>query len=237
MKKLFPILAAAAVVALWPAGAGAATMKGVVVGHLRGSVLVASPLGVVQAFSGHAAVGSRVAFANGRLVVVGRAHTARIRGIVIRRIGTTMFLSSNKHLVAVHTGRRLADASPTPTSPTTTAPVGNTVTTQVTVTNNGQLDEENEDDDGPANTNALQIQATVAAVGNGTITLTVNGQSMTVSLPAGLTLPSSLVGQTVTLSVSLGGHDGQDDQVENDNGNSGNNDSGSGDDGGDGGGD
>jgi hypothetical protein len=230
LKRLVPILAAAAAVAAWPAGAGAATMKGVVVGKLRGTVLVASPLGVVQAFAGHATVGSRVAFVGGKLVVVGRAHSARIRGIVIRRIGTTMFLSSNKHLVAVHTGRRLASANDSTPTPTTTPPVGDNVTTQVTIGDNGQLDEDQEDDNGPANTSSLQVQATVASVGNGSITLTVNGQTLTVPLPAGLTLPSSLVGQTVTLTLSLGGQNGDDDQVES--GDNGDNQNGGGDDGG-----
>ena len=41
------------------------------------------------------------------------------------------------------------------------------------------------------------------------------GQALTISLPAGLTLPSSLVGQTITFSLSLGGRNGQEDQAEN----------------------
>jgi hypothetical protein len=54
----------------------------------------------------------------------------------------------------------------------------------------------------------------------------VNGESVTLDLPAGLTLPSSLVGQTVTISVSLSQDDqGDDNQGDGD---SGGGDSGSG---------
>src|SRR5436305_11177572 len=111
MKRILPVLAVGAVIAFLPAGAGAATFKGVVVGKLHGSVLVAPSSGLIRAFSAKAAVGSSVELVGGRLVVVGRAHTARLRGIVVRRIGSTMFLSSNRHLVAVHEGRGLASAS------------------------------------------------------------------------------------------------------------------------------
>jgi len=237
MKRILVPLALAAVLGAGPAGAGAATFKGVVVGKLRGSVLVASPAGMVGAFRGHASVGSRVAFVHGRLVVVGRANTARIRGIVIRRIGMTMFLSSNGHLVAVHSGRRLASANDTPPT-NTTAPAGQLVSVQVSL-GDGQLDVQSEDDLGQAPTSPVQIQATVTAVGTGTVTLTVNGQSLTLPVPSGLTLPQSLVGQPVTLNVSVNGQNGEDDQVENDaagsgtSGSGGDNSSGGGDGGGD----
>ncbi len=218
MKRLALILALAGAAAVLPVGAGAspASFKGVVVGKLRGVVLVAPSSGVVRALSGRAAVGSRVELVGGRLVVVGRSHSARVRGIVVRRIGTTMILSSNKHLVAIHTGRRLAsanDTTPPPAGPT----AGDEVTAQVTVGSNGQLDEESEDDNGPSNESSIQVQAVVAAVGVGTVTLMVNGQTFVVPLPAGLTLPSSVVGQTVTLNLSL---DGQNDQGD-ENGDSG----------------
>lgn len=209
MKRFALVLAIAGVVAILPAGAGAsaASFKGVVVGKLRGAVLVAPANGLVRAFTGRAAVGSRVAFVGGRLVVVGRAHTAFLHGIVVRRVGTTLFLSSNRHLVAIHAGRVLSSASGTPTAPAT----GDEVTAEVTVDDNGQLDEENEDDLGPSNESSIQVQAVVTAVGAGTVTLSVNGQSLVVPLPAGLTLPSSVIGQTVTLNLSLNGKNGDDD--------------------------
>ena len=224
MKRFILVLATAGAAVFLPAGAGAGTttFKGVVVGHLRGAVLVAPSNGFVRAFNGHEAVGSQVEFVGGHLVVVGRSHTALVRGIVVRRIGTTMFVSSNKHLVAIHTGRRLASASdttPTPTTPTTptTPATGDNVAAQVTVGSNGQLDEQSADDSGPSNQNAVQVQAVVAAVGAGTVTLTVNGQTLVMPLPAGLTLPSSFVGQTVTLNLSLNDQNNQgDDESDGD---------------------
>lgn len=233
MQRIALILAIAGAAAVLPGGAGAgtATFRGVVVGHLRGAVLVSPSSGLVQAFSGRAAIGSRVAFVGGRLVVVGRSHTARVRGIVVRHIGTTMFVSSNKHLIAIHTGRGLASASdtaPPPASPTTPA-TGDNVSAQVTVGNNGQLDQENEDDLGPSNESSIQVQAVVAAVGAGTVTLTVNGQTLVVPLPAGLTLPSSFVGQTVTITLSLHDQNDQGEGNDDDNGSSGNDGGGGGD--------
>src|SRR3954463_1577269 len=190
---------ATAALALWPAGAGAADLRGVVVGKQHGLLLVATPSGVVQAVRGRASIGSRLAGTQ----VVGRATKARIHGIVVKRIGTTLFLSSNKHLLAVHTGRVPAAVSPTPTQP------GTVVNATVGVKENGELDEQNEDDVGQVAGN-IQVQATITAVGAGTVTLSVNGQSLTVNLPGGLTLPASLVGQTVTLNVSLKNDDNND---------------------------
>jgi hypothetical protein len=203
MKRLAVIFAATAALGVWPAASSAATFKGVVVAHQRGALLVASPAGSIRAVSGSAALGARVVLSGGRATVVGRAHSARIRGIVVRRIGTTVFLSSNKHLVAVHTGRRLASASDTttPTTPTAAAP-GDVVSSTVTI-RNGELDEDTSEDLGASGANTLQVQATVTAVGAGTVTLAVGTQTLTVPLPGGLTLPASIVGQTVTLSLSL----------------------------------
>src|SRR4029079_2377091 len=58
----------------------------------------------------------------------------------------------------------------------------------------------------------LTIQATVKAVAAGSVTLDVQGQSVAVPLPAGLTLPATLVGKTVTLNVSLDDQQGDDEQ-------------------------
>jgi hypothetical protein len=206
----------AAVAALWPAAGSAATFRGVVVARQHGSMLIASPAGVVRSITGHAALGSEIALTAHGATVVGHTRTAHIRGIVIRRIGTTLVLSSNRHLVAIRKARLLAGSAPIPTAPTTGAVVSTTVGIQ-----NGQLDEESEDQVGQVSASSLQVQATVASVGTGTVTLNVQGQMITVPLPAGLTLPQTIVGQTVTLAVSLGDNQGGgDDQGENDNGDS-----------------
>jgi hypothetical protein len=211
--KGFLLLAATAAVtaALWPAAGSAATFKGIVVAKQRGTLLVASPAGLVRAASGNAAVGSRVVLAGGHATVVGRATKARIRGIVVRHVGTTLFISSNRHLLALHTARVLADTTPT----TPTAP-GTIVSAQVGISN-GELDDEGETELGQVSGSTLAVQATIAAVAPGSVTLNVQGQTLTVPLPAGLTLPASLVGQTVTVNLSLSGDDnqGSDDQGDN----------------------
>jgi hypothetical protein len=219
--KGFLLLAAVAVAAaaLWPAAGSAATFKGVVVARERGTLLVASPAGVVRAVSGSAAVGARVVLGGGHATVVGRASTARIRGIVVRRVGTTLFVSSNRHLLALHKARVLADTTPG----TTPAAPGTVVSAQVGITN-GQLDEQDETDVGQISSSSISVQATIASVAAGLVTLTVQGQTLTVPLPAGLTLPASLIGQTVTIQLSLGGSDtnnNQGDDQGNDNGGNG----------------
>lgn len=187
------------------ATANAAGLRGVVVGKQHGLLLVATPSGAVQAVRGRAAIGSRLQGS----AVVGHATRARIHGVVVKRIGSTMFLSSNRHLLAVHLGRGLAANNPTnPSSVAGPAP-GSVVNTTVDVKDNGELDEQNEDTVGQVSGN-IQIQATITAVGAGTVTLSVNGQSVTVNLPAGMTLPASLVGQTVTLNVDVGNDQGDD---------------------------
>ena len=216
LKLVLPVLAlAAAGAAFWPAAGGAATFKGIVVAKQHGALLVTSPSGVVRAVGGRAAVGSRVAVSGRTVTVVGHARTALVRGIVVRRIGTTMFLSSNRHLLAIHSARRLAGtATSTPSQP------GTVVEAQVSV-DNGDLQEQDEQEVGQANSSSIQVQATVSAVGAGTVTLNVQGQTLTVNLPGGLTLPASLVGQTVTISLSLDDNQGDDQSGDSSDGSGG----------------
>ena len=197
--------------AMWPATGSAATFRGIVVAREHGTMLVASPTGLVRAVSGSAAVGARVVVGAARTTVIGRSSKAHIRGIVVRRTGATLFVSSNRHLLALHTARVLA--GPAPAAP------GTIISAQVGIAN-GQLDEQDETDVGQVASNTITVQATVAAVAAGSVTLTVQGQTLTVPLPAGLTLPASLVGQTVTIQLSLGETDnqGDDDQGEDNGG-------------------
>jgi hypothetical protein len=222
MRKIVLLLAFAVVAAAWSSAASAAPFRGVVVGKQRGSVLVASPGGAVRALGGHASVGAVVSMSGGHLAIVGRSHIAAVRGIVVRHIGPMMFLSSNRHLVVVRTARRLASVSATPATPQP----GDLVAAQVSIESNGDLVETEQSNLGPTGSNTIQVQAAVAAVGTGTVSLTVEGQTLVVPLPSGLTLPASLVGQTVTVTLELAGPTvgaaDDDDNGNNDNGNNGN---------------
>src|SRR6185437_15898806 len=86
---------------------------------------------------------------------------------------------------------------------------GTVVAADVSIAN-GEIEQEDEDDLGQVNASSIAVQATVAAVGAGTVTLNVQGRTLTVPLPGGLTLPASLVGQTVTINLSLAGDDAND---------------------------
>jgi hypothetical protein len=144
--------------------------------------------------------------------------------VVVGRNATTMFLSAGRHLLAVHTARRTASVGSTPV-PLVPLP-GHAVSTTLHISNGGQLDDEGDDDLGPAP--AVSVDATIAAVAAGSVTLTVNGQTLMLPLPAGLTLPATLVGTTVTLQLSFpggqpqvsGGNQG-DDQGDDDGGDGG----------------
>jgi hypothetical protein len=208
MKKkllLIPVVAALGI-----AGpASAAAFKGVVVSKQHGTLLVAGANGTVHAIKGTARVGARVSVDGARLRTVGRAHRAVVRGVVVRRSAGVTFLSAAGHMLAVHVARRLASASvttpvtpTTPTTPTTPAP-GAVVQTTVAIGDQGDLEDEGERQVGQ--TGSAQVTATVTAVGAGTVTLSVNGQALTIPLPTGLTLPATLVGTQVTLNLSFAG--------------------------------
>src|SRR4051794_18073767 len=96
------VVIAGLVAAFWPAAGSAGTFRGIVVAKQRGTLFVASPAGVIRSVAGSAALGSRISLGGSHAVVVGHARRAMIRGIVVRRIGTTLILSSNRHLVAIH---------------------------------------------------------------------------------------------------------------------------------------
>jgi hypothetical protein len=224
MKRVLVVLAVLGALAAWPTASGAATFKGTVVAKERGKLLVASPAGLVRAVSGRAALGARVTVNAGSAKVVGRAHTAHLRGVVIRRLGATMYISSNHHVVAVRNAKTRLLSSANDTTPAPSAPAaGDVVSTTVTVTNNG-LDEDETDTVG--HQGSVQIQAQVVSVAAGTVTLLINGQQVPVNLPAGLTLPASLVGQTVTLTLNTDEQDGDDNDEGDDEQDGHNNDQG-----------
>lgn len=202
MRQFLAVLAVLAAAAAWPALSGAATSKGVVVGKDRGTLLVASSNGSVAAVPGRASVGARVAVSGRSVRVVGHASRAVVRGVVVGRSASTMFLSVARHLLAVRIGRHTASVSATPPASSVPTP-GHVISATLHISGGGGLDEESEDDLGPAP--GISVQATVTAVAPGSVTLTVNGQTLTVPLPAGMTLPATLVGQQITFQLSFPG--------------------------------
>jgi hypothetical protein len=196
MKKLV-LVAAVCAAALFPASSFAATFSGVVVGKSSGSLAVASKSGLVRTVHtrAHARLGARVRVSGSAVRVLGQAQRARIHGVVISRVGRTTFLAAGRSLLAVRSaGRRLASVAGS--GPSTGAVVNTTVGIS-----GGQMTQQQMQVVGQAG--AVTVQAPVTAVGPGSITVTVNGQPLVIPLPAGIQLPASLVGQSVTLTINL----------------------------------
>jgi hypothetical protein len=145
-----------------------------------------------------------VRVAGGSVRVVGRTSRAVVQGVVVGRTASTMFLAAGRHVLAVRTARQTA-AAPAPV-PLVPQP-GHKISATLRISGAGGLDDEGDDDLGPAAA-PVTVEATVAAVTAGSVTLTVNGQTLTVPLPQGLTLPATVVGQTVTLQLSFPGSGG-----------------------------
>jgi hypothetical protein len=217
MKKLLLPLAAA-VAAVLPATAGAASFGGVVVAKqpARHAVVV-SAAGVVRTVHTHRlglAVGTRVAvkarlladgtFSATSVVTRGRAKTARIRGVVARQLKTGYLVAAGHSMLAVRT-RRLADANAPSTGPATGTIVDVTVDT-----NDTELDQQEVSEHGHAQ--RVELEGTVASItpatasDPGELVLTVGKSTINVVLPAGTTLPSALaVGDKVELKATLAG--------------------------------
>ena len=250
MKKLSFAAAVAAAAAIAPTSALAGTFSGVVVGKAPGSLAVAARSGAVHTIRtrAHPRIGARVVVRGASVRTTGFAQRVRIHAVIVRRAGATTFLAGGRSLLAIRTGRRLASVVDN-SQPGT----GAVVDTTAQVSSGGTLVAGSTQVVGQMS--KVEVQALVVSVGAGTITLSVNGPTLVLSLPAGIQLPSSLVHQTVTLTLDLAGgqptaNEANDEQGDNndqgddnddqgdDNGGSGSGGSGSGGggDGGDGGG-
>lgn len=219
MKRIFFAAAAAALAAAaFPALSAAASFTGTVVSQQAGRhvLVVASASGAARTVHTGASLraGTLVAvvagvrpdgtFAATRVRALGHTSRARITGVVIRRTGALTFLSANRSVLVVRgAGRRLASAADGGPQPGTVA------TVTVTVSGQGTL---NTVTITPASeTTSIVIQATVAAVTPatattaGSLTLTINGQTLVIPLPAGTVLPATVApNATVTLTISFG---------------------------------
>jgi hypothetical protein len=215
MKKLILVTAVVGAFA-FPAGALAGTFTGVVVGKSSGHLAVASKSGAVQNVStrAHPQLGARVRVSGATVRVIGVAHRARIHAVVVKRAGSTTLVAAGRTLLAIRSsGRRLSSLAGS--GPTTGAVVNSTVDIA-----NGQLTQQSMQVVGQSGTAIVQAQVTGVAAG--TITVLVNGKPFSIALPAGIQLPASLVGQFVTLNLSLAQDGatataGDDNENDNDN--------------------
>lgn len=200
MKLLLVLSAAVAALAVASSAFASPTRSAadVVIAKTAGGVLVANAEGGVTFVHSNARVGTRVVKIGARLWIVGHARSARFRGIVVATRGNMLVLSAAHRLFMVGlAGRKLADDSPGGPR------AGDVVGVVASIDANGDITATSTEDDGPAGTS--QVQATIASVGTDTITLDVNGETLTLQLPAGATVPATSVGQQVTLTITFAG--------------------------------
>ena len=205
MKKLILVMAFAAAFA-FPAGAFAGTFTGVVVGKSGSNFAVASKSGTVRTVHtrAHPRIGARVRVNGSAVQFLGLAHRARIHAVVVKRAGNATLVAAGRTLLAIRSsGRRLSSFSGV--GPPTGAVVNATVGIA-----NGQLTQQSMQVVGQ--TGFVTVQAQVTAFAPGIITVLVNGQPFSISLPAGIQLPASLVGQFVTLNLRLAQAENAEDE-------------------------
>jgi hypothetical protein len=156
-------------------------------------LLVAAPNGTVRAVhtSSRARVGALVLLSEDRLAVVGHARRAFVRGVFVRRAHGFDFLAAGGRMLA------LKGAAPASVQP------GDVITSKVEVENENELAEDEVNEIGEIG--QVRVVGVVASVAAGSVTLTVNGQTLTIPLPAGVTVPATAVGTQVQVNVSFAG--------------------------------
>jgi hypothetical protein len=200
MRSLSRMLVAVAVGALAvPALAGAAqapTVRGTVVQRdaKLGVVVIAGKSGKLQRIKVPAvskiAMGSVLKVVGSKVTVVGKAHRAKLRGVVVRRHVHSFALAGNGSVLAV--------TSPTPPAP------GEQVTTTVQVSPNALDDDGNEQVEAEDVARA-EVRGTVMAQDATSLTLTVAGFPSGLVLALGaVTVPVLAAGTPVEARVALG---------------------------------
>src|SRR6266436_5036396 len=176
MKKAL-IAGALVFAALYPAAAGAAAFKGTVVStqQVRHVLVVSSSTGLVRTLhTGSAArVGAVVSvtaakradgtFTASHVAVVGRAHKARIQGVVLSRAHGMTFVSGNRSVIAVRSAHRVLAALGG-----NTPPVGAVANIGVTIGTQGALTQTSIATVGTSS--SIVIQATVDSITPATAT-------------------------------------------------------------------
>jgi hypothetical protein len=230
MKKalLLPLLAG--IVSAAPATASASVVKGVVISRLpaRGEVVVAAANGHATALRAPLlpAIGSVIrastfrladgTWATRGLALQGHVRRASFHGVLIRTVARSSFFSAGGSIVVVHRGSRsLASArSDAPLAP------GEAADVEVTIAG-GALDEDAATPMPAENANELTLQVTVTAVTPatattpGSLTLSINGQTLVLALPAGTVLPADIVANaTASLKIEFAQPEAGDDENE-----------------------
>jgi uncharacterized membrane protein YgcG len=232
MKKTLLVLVLAGLAVAAPASAGTApTLRGVVISRLpaQGELVIASPNGTTTTVRSPSlpAMGTRVktstfALSDGtsaarKLTVVGRVHRVRFSGVLVRTSATTSFFAVGRSVIAVHTpARSLASATSTGLVP------GEGAEIEVTITPAGALNEDSATPTHSHDADELNLQITIAAVAPatattpGSLTLTIDGQTLVIPLAPGTVLPATFVANA-TVGVEIEFRQPGEDNDNNDN--------------------
>jgi hypothetical protein len=181
-----------------PALAGAAqtpSLRGTVVQRdaKAGVVVIATKTGKLQrikvAAPNKLAMGTVLKVTGTKVTVVGKAHRAKLRGVVVRRHAHAFALAGNGSVLAV--------TSPTPPAP------GQQVTATVQVTPTA-LDDDNGDDQVAGQVANAEVRGTVVSQDANTLLLAVTGfpDGLSIAL-AGQVIPTLVPGTPVEARVTL----------------------------------
>ncbi|HZQ81409.1 MAG TPA: hypothetical protein VFB25_05500 [Gaiellaceae bacterium] len=210
--RMLMVPAALLVVAL-PAQANAGRFSGTVVAKQkqRGTLLLAGAHGVgvtVRGGLARTAVGERIRVQGirlhdgtirlSRLDVLGRVHTALVRGTVVRTVARGTLLASGRSVVMIRrSGRRLASA----------ADHGGLRAGVVEEFRIRFGDDDDLVESGPpaqvGQAGSVQIEGSIVTVSP--LVVSLDGLPLTIGVPSGVALPSTLVpGQRIGLTVDVG---------------------------------
>jgi hypothetical protein len=222
MKRaaLLPVLAILAFA--FPTGAGAALFHGVVVAKQtsRHALIVASPNGTVRTVrTGRMDIraGARLVvharklpdgtYRSSALTVRSRVRHAHVRAVVVRLRHGRMVVSAGHSAFTIRTARRFINAGVAGSGPGPQP--GDVIDAKVTISQTGELEEEDMDEVGQADT--IELNGTLTAMTPptdttpGSLTVKVGGLSFDIVVPPGGDVSKLKVGDRVHVKASVDG--------------------------------
>jgi hypothetical protein len=218
-KALFAPLLVALAFAAPGTGGTTATLEGVVIARMpaQGELVLASAGGCTTTLrapslpsAGTILRTSAFKLSDGTsavksMRVAGNVRHASFRGVLVRTVGSTSFFAAGRSVVVVHAATRSvasARSSRSSLSP------GEAAEIEVTIAAGGALHEDSVTPTPSDDANEVMLQVTIAAVvpatatTPGSITLTINGQTLVIPLPAGTVLPPAFA-PNATVGVKI----------------------------------
>lgn len=226
MKWTALLAIAALLVVVGPATAATKAIRGTVVAkHTRsGTIVLAGPRGLgvtVRVSPRRVRLGDRVSVAGtrlrdgtiraSRLRVLAHVRTATIRGVVVKRLSGALRVASGHSVLTIHTsGRRLSSADDHGG-----LRVGEIGEFEIEIEDEGLFEH---DFHAVAPAGTVRIEGVLVTVSP--LVVSLEGLPITITVPAGITLPALTPGQEIELTVQAGANNtftlvAIDDEAEN----------------------